>query len=45
MLLRQTDKSIAHIAHATGYGSQITLTRAFHREHGITPGAYRIESG
>jgi AraC-like DNA-binding protein len=41
-LLRQTDKSIAQIAHATGYGSQITLTRAFHREHGTTPSAYRV---
>jgi AraC-like DNA-binding protein len=44
-LLRQTDKSITQIAHATGYGSQITLTRAFHREHGTTPGAYRVGSG
>ena len=44
-LLRQTDKSIAQIAHATGYGSQIALTRAFNREHGTTPGAYRTESG
>lgn len=44
-LLRQTDKSITQIAHATGYGSQITLTRAFQREHGTTPGAYRVGSG
>ena len=44
-LLRKTAKSITQIAHATGYGSQIALTRAFHREHGTTPGAYRLASG
>jgi AraC-like DNA-binding protein len=43
-LLRKTDKSITQIARATGYGSQITLTRAFHREYGTTPGAYRVRS-
>jgi AraC-like DNA-binding protein len=44
-LLRQTDRSITQIAHATGYGSQVALTRAFHREYGTTPGAYRVGSG
>lgn len=42
-LLRETERSIMQIAHATGYGSQIALTRAFHREQGIAPGAYRLE--
>lgn len=40
-LLRQTDDSIARIAEAVGYGSQIALTRAFRREEGVTPGYYR----
>lgn len=40
-LLRQTDDSIARIAEAVGYGSQIALTRAFRRVEGVTPGSYR----
>lgn len=40
-LLRQTDHSIARIAEAVGYGSQIALTRAFRRQEGVTPGYYR----
>ncbi|MFE9328932.1 helix-turn-helix domain-containing protein [Nocardia sp. NPDC052278] len=42
-LLRDTDRPITQIARVTGYSSTITLTRAFRREQGITPGAYRHE--
>jgi AraC-like DNA-binding protein len=42
-LLRETDRPITQIARVTGYGSAIALTRAFRREQGTTPGAYRLE--
>ncbi len=42
-LLRETDRPITQIARVIGYSSTITLTRAFRREQGITPGAYRYE--
>nr|WP_276514881.1 AraC family transcriptional regulator [Nocardia transvalensis] len=42
-LLRETDRPITQIARVTGYSSTITLTRAFRREQGVTPGAYRHE--
>lgn len=40
-LLETTNLNLTDIALRTGYGSGWTLTRAFKRSEGITPGAYR----
>jgi AraC-like DNA-binding protein len=40
-LLRGTDKTLAQIASAVGYGSAFAFAKAFRREHATTPGGYR----
>lgn len=40
-LLRTTELPISQIAASVGYGSSLTMTRAFKRYRGTTPGAYR----
>ena len=39
--LRDTDMTLAHLAHELGYGEQSVLTRASRRWFGISPMAYR----
>lgn len=39
--LRETGKPIVELAHAVGYRSEEAFNRAFKREFGITPGAWR----
>ena len=40
-LLLDTSLSVAQVAHAVGYQSEFSLTKAFKRLFGITPGAVR----
>ncbi|OWY61500.1 hypothetical protein B7486_63460 [cyanobacterium TDX16] len=40
-LLETTDRSIVDVARTCGFGTVETLHRAFHRQVGTTPGAYR----
>lgn len=40
-LLRDTDKPLAQVATAVGYGSAFAFAKAFRREYATTPGAYR----
>jgi transcriptional regulator GlxA family with amidase domain len=40
-LLETTDRSIVEVARTCGFGTVETLHRAFHRQVGTTPGAYR----
>jgi len=40
-LLRETDDSLATIGERVGYRSEFAFSRAFHRELGAPPGAYR----
>jgi AraC-like DNA-binding protein len=40
-LLRETDESLGAIAERVGYRSEFAFNRAFHRELGAPPGAYR----
>jgi AraC-like DNA-binding protein len=40
-LLRETDDSLGAIAERVGYSSEFAFNRAFHRELGTPPGAYR----
>jgi transcriptional regulator GlxA family with amidase domain len=42
-LLLSTDRSIASIAQRTGYVDASHLHRAFARQYGCTPGAYRMQ--
>ena len=44
-LLRNGDRSIAEIAHATGFSSQSRLTENFRRVIGMTPGQFRRSLG
>jgi LacI family transcriptional regulator len=41
MLLAQTDKSSESVAHKCGFSSLVYFTKAFQREAGMTPRAYR----
>jgi LacI family transcriptional regulator len=41
MLLARTDRTIESIVHKSGFHSRVYFTRAFHRETGMTPHAYR----
>ena len=43
--LRTADLSIETIAIRTGYGNNASLSKAFKRELGISPGAYRRTRG
>jgi transcriptional regulator GlxA family with amidase domain len=40
-LLSDTDKPLAQLADATGYGSAFAFAKAFRREYDMTPGNYR----
>jgi AraC-like DNA-binding protein len=40
-LLRSTDKTLAQVASAVGYGSPFAFAKAFRREYATTPGEYR----
>ena len=44
-LLTSTNKLLAEIAHDCGFYDQSHFTRAFIRERGVTPGAYRRQHG
>jgi transcriptional regulator GlxA family with amidase domain len=39
--LQRSDEPLATIAHATGFGSEESMRRAFSRELATTPAAYR----
>jgi AraC-like DNA-binding protein len=39
--LRDTDQSVAHVAHAVGYTSEYAFSRAFQRQRGTSPSRYR----
>lgn len=39
--LRATKAGIREIAHLTGYDSEVSVTKAFRRQFGVSPGAYR----
>ncbi len=40
-LLRDTDHAVGVVAAMVGYGSEYAFNRAFHRQHGLSPGRYR----
>jgi transcriptional regulator GlxA family with amidase domain len=40
--LRDTDLSLAEIARRTGYDSEVSLSKAFKRVYGDSPGRYRV---
>jgi AraC-like DNA-binding protein len=40
-LLRESDATVAAIAHRVGYGSEFAFATAFRRHHGCAPGRYR----
>jgi AraC-like DNA-binding protein/mannose-6-phosphate isomerase-like protein (cupin superfamily) len=40
-LLRETDMQLHEVARTCGYGSEVSLSRAFRRWFGTTPGGYR----
>lgn len=40
-LLRETDRPLAQVAAAVGYGSAFAFAKAFRREYATTPGGYR----
>lgn len=44
-LLKETNASLTHIALESGFANQSHLTRIFKRQLGLTPRAYRRESG
>jgi AraC-like DNA-binding protein len=39
--LRDTNESVAHVAHAVGYSSEYAFSRAFLRQRGASPSHYR----
>ena len=39
--LRDTKAGIREIARLTGYDSEVSISKAFRREFGMAPGAYR----
>lgn len=39
--LRLTDAGVREIARLTGYDSEVSVTKAFRRQFGVAPGAYR----
>jgi AraC-like DNA-binding protein len=40
-LLRESDLSLAEVAHHVGYASEFAFAKAFKRDYGIAPGGYR----
>ncbi len=44
-LLRNSERPITRIAHELGYTDAANFTRAFRREGGISPSAYRAQAG
>ncbi|HEX3686460.1 MAG TPA: AraC family transcriptional regulator [Gaiellaceae bacterium] len=40
-LLRESDLSLAEVAHRVGYASEFAFAKAFKRDYGIAPGGYR----
>ena len=42
--LRETNKTIAQLAHAVGYESEEAFSRAFKREFGLSPARWREKS-
>ena len=40
-LLRESDRPVAQVAAAVGYGSAFAFAKAFRREYATTPGGYR----
>ncbi|MFJ9780453.1 AraC family transcriptional regulator [Amycolatopsis sp. NPDC101161] len=40
-LLRESDRPVAQVAAAVGYGSAFAFSKAFRREYATTPGGYR----
>jgi AraC-like DNA-binding protein len=43
-LLRDSDLSLAEVAHRVGYASEFAFAKAFKRDYGIAPGSYRHQS-
>jgi AraC-like DNA-binding protein len=43
-LLRNSDLSLAEVAHRVGYVSEFAFAKAFKRDYGIAPGGYRRQS-
>lgn len=43
-LLRETNAPLTVVAERTGYGSEFAFAKAFKREYGLAPGAYRRRS-
>jgi transcriptional regulator GlxA family with amidase domain len=43
MLLQRTNLTLGDVARRTGYASEASLSRAFRRSFGVSPGAYRAE--
>lgn len=43
--LRLTDAGLREIARLTGYDSEVSVTKAFRRQFGVAPGAYRKARG
>jgi len=43
--LRDTDAGIREIARMTGYDSEVSISKAFRRQFGVAPGAYRKSRG
>jgi transcriptional regulator GlxA family with amidase domain len=43
--LRGTDAGVREIAHLVGYDSEVSVTKAFRRQFGTSPGAYRRAAG
>jgi AraC-like DNA-binding protein len=43
-MLRDTDRTVASIAGATGYGSEGAFSTAFKRGMGVSPGEYRLRA-
>jgi transcriptional regulator GlxA family with amidase domain len=39
--LRSTKAGVREIARLTGYDSEVSITKAFKRQFGVSPGAYR----
>ncbi|MFE3293554.1 AraC family transcriptional regulator [Rhodococcus sp. NPDC059234] len=43
-LLRESDAPLSAVADRAGYGSEFAFAKAFKREYGLAPGAYRREA-